>query len=169
MTAPKIILPTWKLIYTIMANRIFKKRGLALSEKSEPNGFSLIETVIALGLGMITMAMVMTIFANGLKNIRMMKDSQALNSAATSFMSTANYWIKQGKSFRVLPTSPGKILEITLPDNSTTSIDKSILGINGITATTTFTKMAKSVRINFLIQKGSEILSATTTVAQRTF
>ncbi len=151
MTVLKATLPNLKLIYIIMASN---------------KGFSLIETIIALGLGMITMAMVMGIFAQGLLYIRTMKNNQVLNASATDFINTADYWIKQGQNFDA--SIPGQ-LKITLPGGTTHTIDKSLLEVNGISATTTFIKMTRSVRINLFVQRGSDTLSATTALAQRSF
>jgi type II secretory pathway pseudopilin PulG len=138
-----------------------------MDNRIKNSGFTLMETVIALGLGLITTALVMSVFSAGLKNIRTIKNTQVLNSSATFFLDKVTYWIKQGKKFDVSPTK--NKLTITLPDNTTTIIDKMTFGNSDMDATTTFTLMKKSVQLNFIIQKGSEILSATTTIAQRAF
>ena len=151
----------WKPIYIIMVSRFFLK-------KKNEQGFTLMETIVALGIGLLANTMIFYIFTLGLKNIRTIKNTESLHSNANFFLNTLTYWIKQGKNLEVLPASPGNILEITLPDNSTTTIDKSLLEINGVSATTTFKKMEKSIQLNFIIQKGSASTSATTTIAQRT-
>lgn len=134
------------------------------------SGFTLIETIVALGLGLITAAMVMTVFTTGLKHIRGIKDGEALNSNAIFFLNTAGYWIKQGESFQITTEPSGlQKLDITLPSDIKT-IDKNAFGDNDINVTKlTFTKMAKSIRLTFKIEKGSEKLEGATTIAQRAF
>ena len=133
------------------------------------NGFTLIETIVALGIGLLATTMILYIITTGFGHIRAIKNAENLHSNANFSLNTLTYWVKQGKNLEVLPASPGNILEITLQDNSTTTIDKSLLEINGVSATTTFNKMEKSVQLNFIIQKGSETFSATTTITQRAF
>jgi len=139
---------------------------IILKKKNE-HGFTLIETIVALGIGLLATTMVFYIFTLGLKNIQEIKYTQALNSSAIFFLDRATYLIKQGENF---DTSDSNRLIIDGGTPNEISIDNLFFTANNIdTATTTFTGMTKSIRINFIIQEGSKILSATTTIAQRAF
>ena len=129
------------------------------------SGFTLMETVVALSLGMILTAMIVFVFTAGLKNIRKIKNIQTLNSSASFFLDTATYRIKRGEIFDA--TTPGELKFIS---PTLDPINKSFFINNGADeATTTFTEFQKSIRLNFIIQKGSETFSATTTIAKRAF
>lgn len=145
-----------------MANKTFLR-------KKDKSGFTLIETLVAIGSGVIITAMIIFVFTTGLKHIRLIKNSEILNSNATFILDKITYLIKHGEDFRVLPASPGDTLEITFPNNSTTSINKSDFETDDINVTTTFKKFQRSVQINFIIQvkNTTSTFSATTTIAQR--
>lgn len=147
------------------------------SAKKSGAGFTLVETIVSLGLGLLVTGMILSIFTVGLSHIRNMKNNEGLHSNAVFLLNTLTYWIKQGENLSVTPPST---LEITLPDSSVKEITKDInndITIDGTKFNTddveltilNFTQMARSVQINFTLKSrlGTETLSATTTIAQR--
>lgn len=139
-------------------------------------GFTLIETIVALALGLLVTVMVLSVFSSGLSRIKDVKNTESLHSNAVFLFNTLTYWIKQSKDLNVTPPSE---LEIVLPSSSkiiTKTADNKIT-LNGLqlntddieVTTLTFTPLAKSVQINFKLQtkNGDKTFSATTTIAQR--
>lgn len=140
-------------------------------------GISLIEIVVALGIG-VTVASMLTIITTGaLKHVRLIKQIQRLQANATVLADTTTYWVKQGADLDV-PSST--TLEISLPDSSTrvfakngarVTLDGNALTTDDIEVThLRFTRMARSLRVAFTLKTSREpieSLSATTTIAQR--
>jgi|GEM_PF-3910196 len=130
-------------------------------------GFTLVETVIALAVGIITVTMMVLIFTMGLKSIYAIKNIQELNSSAMLFLDRITYLIKRGEAFDF--STPGA-LRITLPDGTEEIIDATFFTDNNIdSATTNFQEMNRSIQLNFDIEKGSESFSGHTTIAKRVF
>jgi len=135
------------------------------------------ETVVALGIGLLATTMIFYIFTLGLKNIQTIKNTESLHSNANFLLNTFTYWIKQGETFTVSPNT----LEIGMHDSTTTitSNGKKIIlnnTISGIayltddsigTTSLNFKGMAKSIQIGFILEAGEEKFLATTTIAQR--
>ncbi|TSD02492.1 MAG: hypothetical protein Athens071424_14 [Parcubacteria group bacterium Athens0714_24] len=143
--------------------------------KNNNFGFTIIETIVALGLGVLVVTAVTTIVLPGLKNIRAATQTERLHANAVFLLNNLTYWIKQAED---LNTPSPSVLEIKLSDSSVKIIKKD--GDN-ITADNiplnnndvkiielNFTKMAKSVKIDLVIktEKG-ETFSIKTTIAQR--
>jgi prepilin-type N-terminal cleavage/methylation domain-containing protein len=146
-----------------------------LSKKNK-SGFTLLETLVAIGIGLVATAVLFHIFTFGLKAIRTIQNTESLHSEANFLLNTFTYWIKQGGNV----TTSGSTLEIEFPDSSITTIatssdDRITLDGTPITSDNikvtdlNFTKMSRSVQIRFTIEakSGDETFSATTTIAQR--
>ena len=140
------------------------------------NGFTLLETLIALALGaMISLVIVITVSA-GLKSIRDANETERLHSDSTFIAATLTYWIKQSQA---MATPNPTTLNLTLFDASTKSfaLDGVDLELDGARINTEdseverieFTKLARSVRVSFTLRSPNSglTISATSTVAQR--
>ena len=144
-------------------------------------GFTLVETLIALTLGAIISLMIVITVTNGLMNIRNASEMERLHSDATFIANILTYWIKQSVEIEVPDNTT---LNLIMYNASTTSFE--LNGVNlgmaldeGTPArintedskveNITFTKLAKSVRISFVLKApNAELrLSATSTIAQR--
>jgi len=168
MTVFKIKHQRWKLISIIMASRFLFKKS--------KSGFTLVETIVAIGIGLLATTMLFYIFTFGLRNIQTIKNTEKLHSEANFLLNTFTYWIKQGENV----TTSGSTLEIEFPDLPLKTITKSVddrVTLDGTPITSddiqvtdlNFTGMSRSVQIRFTIEakNGDENFSATTTIAQR--
>lgn len=141
-------------------------------------GFTLIETIVGVALGILVITTIMAVVTAGIIHIRVIRHFERLHSNAIFLVNTLTYWVKQGDALSVTSTPP--ILEIRLSppsppkivtqngDNIT--IDGVVFNSNDIQLTNlAFTKMPRSVQVNFTLKtKGAnETFSATTTIAQR--
>lgn len=141
-------------------------------------GFTLVEVIVGLSLGISVSIMVASVATLGLKQIRIIENNAKLHSSATFLLNTITYWVKQSNNISVDPISPSNLL-ITLPDlskkeikkdGSSIKIDDAIFNPNDIEVTAlNFQAMPHSVQLSFSLKiTGSkETFSATTTIAQR--
>lgn len=146
-----------------------------LFKNSDP-GFTLMETIVALGLGILVMTAIMAVVIPGLENIRYITRVEQLHVNAVFLLNTLTYWIKQAEELNVPSAS---LLEIKLSESTVKTVKKDgnniiidgvpfnadkveITGLN-------FTEMPKSVRVNLIIKTkgGDEELPIITTIAQR--
>jgi type II secretory pathway pseudopilin PulG len=143
--------------------------------KNSEAGFTLMETIVALGLGILVMTAIMAVVIPGLENIRDITRVEQLHVNAVFLLNTLTYWIKQAKDLNVPSAS---LLEIELPDSvKTVKKDGNNIMIDGVPFNAdeveitglNFTKMPKSVRVNLTIKTkgGEEELTIITTIAQR--
>jgi type II secretory pathway pseudopilin PulG len=143
---------------------------------SPKTGFTLLETLLVITLGLLISLITVAIFTSGLKQIQEIKDLAQLHSNAIFLSNTLSYWVKQGES---LNTPSDSTLEIVFPDSSLKTIsqqDENIL-IDGATfnasnieiTNLSFSRLARSVKVEFTLRiKGTEkTLSTKTTIAQR--
>lgn len=136
-------------------------------------GFGLIESVIAMSIGVLVALSLTTITIYGLKNARGLKEKELLYSSTNFFTQRIAFLMKQAKKFE---TPSPSTLQITLSDK-TVVVEKSgndilIEGKKANAAGVTveelkFTTMQRSVRINFVFKSGNERFMATTTIARR--
>lgn len=144
-----------------------------VSIHKKESGFSLLETIVSLGIGLLVMIMVLTIFTKGLVEIRSINNKQVLISNADFIINNLDYLIKQAKIVSV--PNPSTLNLQTISTTTITINGSGDIVVNGISLNTAgvklnslnFQKMARSVRINFELKKGGEMLSVTTTIAQR--
>ena len=147
-----------------------------ITNPKNKSGFTLVETLVVINLGLLISVTAIAIFVSGLKQIQSARNLTDLHSNAIFLSNTINYWVKQGKNLS-LP-SPD-VLEITLPDssfkmitreNNNLTIDGSVFNLNNIEVTQlSFDKLEKSVRISFTLRmkKSGETFSLKTTISQR--
>ncbi len=147
-----------------------------ITNPKNKSGFTLVETLVVINLGLLISVTAIAIFVSGLKQIQSARNLTDLHSNAIFLSNTINYWVKQGKNLS-LP-SPN-VLEITLPDssfkmitreNNNLTIDGSVFNLNNIEVTQlSFDKLEKSVRISFTLRmkKSGETFSLKTTISQR--
>lgn len=142
------------------------------------SGFTLVETLVVINLGLLISVTAIAIFVSGLKQIQSARNLTDLHSNAIFLSNTISYWVKQGKNLS-LP-SP-YVLEITLPDssskiitrdeeNNNLTIDSSVFNPDNIEVTQlSFDKLEKSVRISFTLKmkESGETFSLKTTISQR--
>ena len=153
-------------------NKLFK------NNHSTAKGFTLIEVIVALSIGVLIMTMFMTVISSGFRNIRTTSQTKELHANAVYILNTLTYEIKQAESLNV-DELDSSILKIKPYDSVTKTInmeDESIkldgVELNNDNVEITgleFIKMPKSVRINFTIESstGDQSLPVTTTIAQR--
>ncbi|MDP2910151.1 MAG: hypothetical protein Q8N69_03730 [bacterium] len=147
-----------------------------ITSPKNKSGFTLVETLVVINLGLLISVTAIAIFVSGLKQIQSARNLTDLHSNAIFLSNTINYWVKQGKNLS-LP-SPD-VLEITLPDssfkmitreNNNLTIDGSVFNLNNIEVTQlSFDKLEKSVRISFTLsmKESGETFSLKTTISQR--
>ncbi|MFC1595170.1 prepilin-type N-terminal cleavage/methylation domain-containing protein [Patescibacteria group bacterium] len=140
-------------------------------------GFSLIEVIIAVAIG-ITAALVLTTTSiNGLDEIRSARQRERLHSNAIYITDTLTHWIKQSASIFV---PDPQTLEITVPNPMTTktiALNGTEITLDTVPVTThdievtnlVFIQLERSVQINFTLKSANsdETFSAQTTVAKR--
>ena len=139
-------------------------------------GFTLIETLVALGIGVSVATMLTLVASAGLKHARSARRVERLQTNAVHLSDVLTYWVKQGEYLQV-PT-PTR-LEIILPDFTVKTIEKQGIRatLDGVAITTDdaevsyilFQNLPASVRVGFALQAAgsTETFSATTTVAKR--
>ena len=139
-------------------------------------GFTLIETIATIALGILVMTLITSVANLELKNLREVKNNEILHSNAIFIFDNLDYLIKRAQS----ATTSAEKLEITLLDSSTTIItadaNKNIT-IDGIPLNSSstevknlnFSNVDKSIRVGLTLQikNASSSFSATTTIAQR--
>ncbi len=152
-----------KLIFISMIN--FKKNS----------GFTLIETLVAMTLGVLIMVMVMTTIVPSIKYVRSIKNTEKLHSEIVFFIDNLTYWIKQSNNLDADQSN----LTINFLDKPALEIkeDSGKIKVNGenfiderINITNlNFTKISDSVRVNLSMEiNGShENISITTTISKR--
>jgi len=157
-------------------NAIAKQKKI---NKSATRGFTLIESIVALSLGIVVVVMIVLIVMPGLKHTHEIKQTERLHSNALFLLNSLTYWIKQGENLTVVAPS---VLEIKLPNSSIKTISKSddhIL-VDSIAFTTndvrvtdlSFIPMDNSVRISVTIEDNSGLnksLSIETAIARRNY
>lgn len=134
-------------------------------------GFTLLETLISISVGAIIFFMMVGAFAEGLKIIRHMNNNYTILSNAEFILNTLDYSIKSAKEISVpnsteLNIDSGTII-IKLDGNNIKK-DGIVLNANDVKVNSLhFTRMTKSVRISFELQKGTAYFSIATTIAKR--
>jgi len=140
-------------------------------------GFTLIETLAAITLGVLVMTLITSVVNSELKYLRRVKNNETLHSNAIFIFDNLNYMIKRGEPLTT--AFPSESLKIRLPDSSIKTIAKSgtDLTINGTPFNSSnveltnlnFLKIGKSIRMGLTLKtkKSESYFSATTTIAQR--
>lgn len=148
---------------------------------SEKRGMTIVEVMISLAIGIVGAFIITTVVISGMSFVRSTRKSQRLHADASAITGIAYYWIKQAQKVEVPVPST---LEIFVPDSdpSTDILVKKVLEKSGnfvnfegvpITSDGTivnnliFTKLERSARLAFSLQRGGETFSAMTTVAIR--
>jgi len=164
---------------------IKNKKGFTfhLFPRKKMRGFTLIETIVGLFLGILIIIIFTDVIAWGIFKINTIKNLEKLHSNAIFLVNNFNYWIKQAENLDATSSTglpPYDTLNIKFPDSSTTTIKKvnNSIVIGNTTSTTpdievqelAFTKMARSVQISLTINAtgtNNATFTAKTTVAQR--
>jgi len=145
---------------------------------SEQRGFTLIEALVALAVGLVTATVFVVIITEGLQQVRSTKRIERLHANAILLSNAFSYRIKQAERISVSGL-PNPILTLTFPDSSTTTIAQvgDEIQIGGVSFTDieiavidfTLREMTNSVRIGFTLESEGldEKLSSTTTIARR--
>ena len=84
-----------------------------MHHKNTKSGFTLIEMLVALSLGVAIASIIVLVVSSGLKGIRSTKQSERLHANMAAVMDALDYWIKQGDDLIVQVPST---LEVLLPD-----------------------------------------------------
>ena len=143
----------------------------------------MVEVLIAISINLLVIVMIMGVVLPGLRHIYMIKNERDLHATTQSLANQFSYLIKQGADIEVGPANPGNELIIhfigspskTITQNGDNIViiegvdENSLLANNIIVEDLEFTKMDRSVRIEFAlkINGADDSFSATTTVAQR--
>ena len=150
--------------------------------QSSKTGFTLIEMIIAIGIGIIISTLLMLIVVNGLKHVRNAQQKERLQADALFLTNKFAYWIRQGKGIDEDSSSEFKLViilldgshkifekqgdEITLRDCEECD-GKSLMGGQVIVTDLIFTYMEHSVKVSFELKVKDETLLVNTTLAQR--
>ena len=144
--------------------------------KNKNNGFSLIETIVALSLGSFLAVMIVASLTTGLKGFRELKRSERVHANAAFLGDVFQHWIKRGEKLELINPST---LKITLPDffSKTIALTGGGITLDGSPVTSSdvevtalnFTKLSNSIRISFSLKSksGEESISLTTTATKR--
>ena len=154
-------------------------------------GFTLVEVIVAISIGLLVMTTFMSVFASGFRNIRIANQTKKIHANVVYMLNTITYDIKQAEDLDVLDSgatlkitfsdSSKKLIKIDASNNMTIeddpdTIPSSKINLNGSDVKITeilgfdfFQEMEKSVRINFTIESisGEVSLPITTTIARR--
>lgn len=145
---------------------------------NQESGFSLIELVIALAVGLIVSGIVIGASVNTLRDIRAVKAAERLHANTVFFIDSVNPLVKQATEMSLVSGNPEK-LEFTFSDLSHTIIEKSgdTILLNGtpmlssdiLVQSLIFTDMPRSVKISASLQerRSGKIFMFSTTIAQR--
>ncbi len=144
---------------------------------STAKGFTLIEVIVALSIGILVMTMTMAIVTPGFKNVRTVSQTKELHANVVYIINTLTYEIKQAENLEVsadkselIITLAGPTVKIVKKDGENITLDSMQLNDDNVKITNLeFIGMQKSVRINFTIESitGEQSLPVTTTIAQR--
>lgn len=137
-------------------------------------GFTLVETLVAITLGVMISVAAITLFVSGLQHIQLAKRLSYLQANATFLTNTLDYWIKQSEGLE----TDSSYLQITLPgDDKLIALEDSDITINGVpfnddkieVLSLSFNKLENSVQINFTlkVENSSEEMALQTTIAKR--
>lgn len=139
-------------------------------------GFTLIEVVVSLALGVVVALMILVIVSVGLKNTRSFNRVERVHAGASQFSDVLTYWVKQASDVKV---PAGDELVLTLPDGTKKTFKKDGENItlegNGILSpdveilSLAVTKLSRSVRLSveLKVKSGEENLEFIVTAAQR--
>ena len=154
-----------------------QKISMNCESRRSNRGFTLIETLVSLGLGVLVAAILGMTIVQGFSSMKRTQQKERLHSHALVFTESLQYWIKRGSDLVV--SELGTKLEVSLPDSSIKIIEKvgdDIL-IDGTSLTPSdikiselkFIKVSHSIRVafTFVSEDSENSLSATTTVSQR--
>jgi len=145
-------------------------------QQKKNSGFTLIETLVALGLGVLVATILGTTMVLGINSIKGIQQKERLHSDALVFTETLQYWIKRSSELTVV--SPTE-LQVLLPNAYTKIIEKNgdDIFVNGALLTTDgikvsnlkFVKISNSIRVAFTFtsEESDDFFSATTTITQR--
>ncbi len=139
-------------------------------------GFTLIEVLVAMVIGIAIALLVASVSLSALKEVRMTKRLERLHSNATYISNTIGYLMKQSADFDVKNPTQAVITSSDLTTNtitlSGTNLTNNGTAINSTdvqVTSLTFTSGARSLRVNFTLKitTGAETFSGVMTVAQR--
>jgi len=138
-------------------------------------GFTLVETLVAIFLGVFVSIAAISVFVAGLKHIQTARQISYLQSNATFLSNTFDYWIKQGENIELVDSSTLRIV-LEGDDKLITRQDYDIT-INGApfndekveVLDLQFDKLDNSVQIKFTLKakNSEEEMSLQTTIAKR--
>ena len=147
-----------------------------LKMKKREKGFTLMEAIISITLGLMVAAIIMFIVPPGIKRLHQVKSLERLHSDAEFVISRLSFYIKKGKNISL--SSPST-LEIEMPDSSLKTISKEgeEIKIDGMPFNSeeirvtdlSFEKMARSVKVTLGLEsiRTEENISLKTTISQR--
>lgn len=94
---------------------------MSIISQKKNKGFTLIESVIAIGLGLIAVSMIISFIIPSLRHLAEIKRRETLHSNALFLLSTFNFWIRQGERVEIPDSST---VEVRLPDSSVKTIER---------------------------------------------
>jgi prepilin-type N-terminal cleavage/methylation domain-containing protein len=147
-------------------------------------GFTLLELLVAMTIGLVISGIIVSITTVGLKSAQVSNQQARLHSDALYVTDILASWMKQAQGFTV--TGTGSTLNIFLPDGSTESFTRNT-GTNRITLNSTpvtssninvcalaFTELERSTQVTATLKANpcaqttnNQTFTFTTTIAQR--
>jgi len=147
-----------------------------INHNKNSDGFTLLETLVAVAIGVAVSLIMVISMSFGLKSIRASNDLERLHADSVFIANILGYWIKQA---RVIDSPDSATLAITLYDSTVKTFTHTgdNLELDGRRVNTEdslvedweFTELANSARFSFTLRspKSGIKFSATSTVARR--
>lgn len=137
-------------------------------------GFTLIELIIAMSIGLVISMILLFVAVSGLKYVRETRQRERLQAEAIFLVNKFAFWIKQGTQLDVPNSSElqVKLLDATVKtfkkDGTKILLDgEQLVSDEVLVNNLDFTEMSRSVRIHITLSQSDASFDFTTTLAQR--
>ncbi|MDX1608261.1 MAG: prepilin-type N-terminal cleavage/methylation domain-containing protein [Candidatus Spechtbacterales bacterium] len=143
--------------------------------KKNKAGFTLIETLVSLAIGLVISGVTAAILVSGFANVRHAKTEERLHANTVRVTDSLTYLIKDSDRLEI----NSNILEIHLPSGETKDVElqdgRIMIGGEALTDSSinvtslSFESVEGSIRLSFIMESesGNDSLSTTTTIAKR--
>jgi prepilin-type N-terminal cleavage/methylation domain-containing protein len=154
-----------------------------LYNKKAQEGFTMMEMLVAIAIGMAVGLTVTLVATNGLKSMRYIRNLERLHASAGYINENFSYWVKEAQTINVSGSTMISVLpdgtqkEFKLQGNNLLIDNVSIIPaqtakLRMVASNLTFYNKPASVRISYTLTNelnSSETLNISTTIARRNF